>query len=324
MRIAVIGATGHVGSYLVPRLVRSGHEVIAITRGASAPYHQDDAWEAVERVIIDRDREDAAGTFGARIADLGADVVIDMICFTPHSASQLVDALHGHVARLVMCSTIWVKGSLTEVPASEDDPSEPWGDYGVGKAAIERLLASEALRADGLASIILRPGHISGPGWKIINPVANSDLDVWQALATERELLIPNLGLETVHHVHADDVAQAFQLAAEAQQIVSGSAYNVVSERAITLRGFAEAAAGWFGRSANLRFVTFDEFEAQTTPQLAETSYEHISRSQSMSIEKARRDLGYEPRYSSIDAVKQAVQWLMANGELAALPPMVG
>ncbi|MFZ0215941.1 MAG: NAD-dependent epimerase/dehydratase family protein, partial [Candidatus Dormiibacterota bacterium] len=32
-RIVVIGATGHVGTYLVPRLVRAGHEVLALSRG---------------------------------------------------------------------------------------------------------------------------------------------------------------------------------------------------------------------------------------------------------------------------------------------------
>jgi len=44
MRIVVIGATGHVGGYLVPRLVADGHHVIAITRGSSAPYREDPAW----------------------------------------------------------------------------------------------------------------------------------------------------------------------------------------------------------------------------------------------------------------------------------------
>jgi uncharacterized protein YbjT (DUF2867 family) len=32
-RVVVVGATGHVGSYLVPRLVRGGYEVIALSRG---------------------------------------------------------------------------------------------------------------------------------------------------------------------------------------------------------------------------------------------------------------------------------------------------
>jgi nucleoside-diphosphate-sugar epimerase len=33
MRIVVIGGTGHIGSFLVPRLVRAGHEVVNISRG---------------------------------------------------------------------------------------------------------------------------------------------------------------------------------------------------------------------------------------------------------------------------------------------------
>ena len=39
-RVVVIGATGHIGSYLVPRLVRAGNEVIAVSRGERAPYHE--------------------------------------------------------------------------------------------------------------------------------------------------------------------------------------------------------------------------------------------------------------------------------------------
>src|SRR6478752_3006978 len=97
MRIVVIGATGHVGSYLVPRLVRAGHEVVAITRSQSEPYHPDPAWGSVERVYLDRDQGDADGTFAGQVADLRPDAVIDMVCFTPESAQKLVDGLRGRV-----------------------------------------------------------------------------------------------------------------------------------------------------------------------------------------------------------------------------------
>ena len=92
-RVVVIGATGHVGTYLVPRLVRAGHEVVALSRGEREPYLPAPEWRGVERVAVDRDAEDAAGVFGERIAALGADAVVDMLCFTPESARQLVDAL---------------------------------------------------------------------------------------------------------------------------------------------------------------------------------------------------------------------------------------
>ena len=64
-RVVVIGATGHVGSYLVPRLVRAGHEVIALSRGTREPYHASPQWNLVTRLTADREAQDAEGTFGA-------------------------------------------------------------------------------------------------------------------------------------------------------------------------------------------------------------------------------------------------------------------
>jgi nucleoside-diphosphate-sugar epimerase len=89
MRTVVIGATGHIGSYLVPNLVESGHDVVALSRGLREPYRVDTAWDEVNRVTVDRDAEDAAGTFGGRVADLNADAVIDLMCFAPSSGQQL-------------------------------------------------------------------------------------------------------------------------------------------------------------------------------------------------------------------------------------------
>jgi nucleoside-diphosphate-sugar epimerase len=316
MRIVIIGGTGHVGGYLVPRLIADGHEIVSISRGAREPYRRHPAWQQVTRVIADRDAEDEAGAFGERVAALGPDVVIDMVCFTPESAAQLVEALRGRVKLLVSCGTIWVHGTLTEVPVTEDAVRHPWGDYGVGKAAIERMLLAESATPGGLRSVVLHPGHISGPGWPVINPAGNLDLDVWRRLATGEEVLLPNLGLETLHHVHADDVAQAFQLAVRLNTIAAGNSFHVVSERAVTLRGFAEAVAGWFGREANLRFAPFDEFRSVVGDTNAETTWDHIARSPSASIEKARRMLGYRPRFTSLQATAEALAWLQANGRI--------
>ena len=69
-RVVVIGATGHIGTYLVPRLVAGGHEVIAVSRGARGPYQASPRWSAVTTVTADREAEDARGTFGERIAAL--------------------------------------------------------------------------------------------------------------------------------------------------------------------------------------------------------------------------------------------------------------
>ncbi|MGH1524431.1 NAD-dependent epimerase/dehydratase family protein [Leifsonia sp. L25] len=315
MRVVVIGATGHVGSFLVPRLVHAGHEVVAVNRGHSEPYHSDPAWDAVERVHLDRDAGDRDGTFAESVAALGADAVIDMVCFTPESAQKLVDGLRGRVKLLVSCGTIWIHGPATYVPVAEQEAREPFGDYGIGKDAIERLLLAESARPDGVPCIVLHPGHITGPGWNMINPAGNLDLDVWRKLATGEELALPNFGLETVHHVHADDVAQAFELALTSPEAV-GQGFHVVSDRALTLRGFATAVAGWFGAEPRLRFEPFDRFAELVGPENAATTWEHISRSPSASIDQARRVLGYEPQHTSLQAVAQALRWLIDNGQV--------
>ena len=127
LRIVIIGGTGHVGTYLVPRLVHSGHEVLSISRGESKPYRNHPAWESVEHVRLDRAVEEAAGDFADRVRSLRPDVVIDMICFELESARQLIEALRGRVHHFLHCGTIWVHGHSTQVPTTEDQPRYPFG-----------------------------------------------------------------------------------------------------------------------------------------------------------------------------------------------------
>lgn len=316
MRIVVIGGTGHVGGYLIPRLVHAGHDVVCVSRGTREPYRLHPAWNTVQRVQRDRVVEEKAGTFAQKILDLRPEVVIDMVCFSRASAAHLVDGLRGRVSLLISCGTIWVHGTLTEVPVTEAAARHPWGEYGVAKAEIEELLLAESNRLGGLRCVVLHPGHISGPGWNIINPAGNLDLAVWEKLAVGDEVVLPNIGLETLHHVHADDVAQGFQLAVERQSEAVGNSFHIVSDRALTLRGYAEAVARWFNRDAVLKFVPFDDFRALVGDTQADTTWDHISRSPSASIEKARRLLGYSPRYTSLAAVAEAVAWLQRDGQL--------
>ena len=63
-------------------------------------------------------------------------------------------------------------------------------------------------------------------------------------------------------------------------------------------------------------FTLIEQWKALQTPAEAEATWEHIIRSPAHSIEKARRLLGYQPRYTSLDAVYEAVAWLVDNGRV--------
>jgi nucleoside-diphosphate-sugar epimerase len=321
VRIVVIGGSGHVGSFLVPRLVRAGHQVVNLTRGVRAPYSDDKAWAEVEQVQVDRAAEDATGAFGRRIAALEADVVVDMICFTPESAGALVEALQGQSAQLVHCGTIWRYGVSVKQPMRENDTSPPFGEYGTQKAAIAELLAAET-QSGGLVTTVLQPGHISGPGWTPIGPLGNLDPDVWYALSAGQEIAVPGLGAELMHHVHAEDVAQAFQLAIEHRDAAAGESFNVVAPSALTVRGFLTIAAGWFGQPARTRSVSWTEFRSGTTAEFADSSWEHLSRSQYASIDKARTLLGYAPAFEPEVAVLEGIRWLIDHEQLEVASPL--
>jgi nucleoside-diphosphate-sugar epimerase len=312
--VVVIGATGHIGSYLVPRLVRAGYEVVAVSRGERAPYHEALEWRSVERVTADRDADDAAGTFGARIAALRPDAVVDLICFTLDSAQQLVNALRPTRPLLLHCGTIWVHGRAARVPLSEDEPRTGYGEYGAQKAAIEAWLHRETL-AGGVPSGVLHPGHISGPGWPVITPAGNLDPDVWRRLATGEPLPLPALGLGVLNHVHADDVAQAFERALTRPAAV-GASFHVVAEQAMTCRGLAAGVASWFGRQPVLDFVDWNEFEQRVGPAHAEVTRDHIERGIAAGIDRSRSVLGYAPRYSSLETLYESLRWLVEHDQV--------
>src|SRR5437016_12603293 len=99
MRVIVIGGSGHIGTYLTPRLCEAGHAVAWVSRSTRQPYRPDPAWSRVELVTLDR----AAPGFGTAILKLRPDAVIDLISYTLESTRELVEAIDGLVAHFLHC-----------------------------------------------------------------------------------------------------------------------------------------------------------------------------------------------------------------------------
>ena len=93
-----------------------------------------------------------------------------------------------------------------------------------------------------------------------------------------------------------------------------GEAFHAVSPGAVSLRGYAETVAAWFGREARLKFLPFEAWKAGEAAEDAAATFEHIARSPSSSIAKAERLLAYRPRYTSFEAVEEALAWLIKEG----------
>ena len=171
----------------------------------------------------------AEAAFAAKVAALEADVVIDMICFTPTSCQRLVEGLRGSkCAHFLHMGSIWAHGHSLAVPTEEGMPSEraPLEEYGQNKNAIEQYLLHSAEAAQTpFACTILHAGHIVGRGWAPLNPQGHFNTDCFAQLAKGEPLLLPNFGQETVHHIHADDIARCFIACIEQRQQAAGQAY---------------------------------------------------------------------------------------------------
>ena len=197
---------------------------------------------------------------------------------------------------------------------TEDEPRTGYGEYGSGKAAIEALLHRETL-AGGVPSVVLHPGHISGPGWPVITPAGNLDPDVWRRLATGEPLALPALGLGVLNHVHADDVAQAFERALTRPAAI-GASFHVVAEQAMTCRGLAAGVAAWFGprprpgpgRLGGVRAAgRAGACGGDPGPRRAQHRGEHRPRANSSRL---------RPRYTSLEALRESLRWLVEHDQV--------
>lgn len=312
MRVLVIGGTGHIGTWLVPMLVQQEHEVVVISRGRRGPYVDDPAWAAVEMITADRPAEEAAGGFGSRVGELGAEVIMDLTCFTVASARQLIQPL-GRRQHLIHTGSIWAYGRSLVVPTTEDSPKDPYGEYGIGKAALEDYLLREQ---DLVPATVIHPGHITGPGWVAINPAGNADPAVYAELARAGRAVLPDQGMGLLQHVHAADVAALHVAAMNQPDASAGQAFNSVAEESMTLRGYAELVARAYDHPPDLTFLPWAEFAAQVGEENARLTADHIGHSPHHSTAKAADRLGFRPRHTAWDAARESLAWLVEHDQL--------
>lgn len=323
MRVLVIGGTGHIGSYLVPRLLEMGCDVSVVARTPEPRYA--DArlgWDRVRWIVADRKLEEATDAWATRMRGIDTDVVVDLMCFDPSQQETMIDAFNGRIGHFLHCGTIWAYGPTHRAPGHESDPRRPTTDYGRNKRDIETLLM-DRWRSEGLPATVVHPGHISGRQWLPIDPQGSRDgTEVYRRLATGQPVVLPDLGLATLHHVHADDVAQMFTRAIEQRGRSLGESFSAVAPFAMTLHGCCHAVAALFGREPNLQYVPLDQLDQHLSATTARVVREHVTHSPCCSIEKAQRFLGYAPRYTPPQIFRECIEYLLESGQLKLNDPM--
>lgn len=313
MRAVVIGATGHVGSYTVPTLVRQGYKVTAISRGKIDSYTSYmPEWKEVEIVHADRLEMENNNAFGEFVMNFKPDIICDLICYTLDQAKEIAQAAKGKVSHYIQIGSLWIYEYNIEQPVVEGHEKNAVGKYGHNKALIEDYLLTLA-REENFPATVLHPGHIVGREWIPVNPQANFDLEIYKKIAQGQEIILPDFGTATLHHVHSQDIADQIIACLKQPEISIGNAYHSASSQAVTLRGFAEHMYKQYNHTPNIKLMPWNELKPLLSEEHAAATETHISHSPCASMEKSKDQLGFVPRYSSFAAVEEAVDYLLSD-----------
>lgn len=306
MKVVVLGGTGHMGTFLVPMLVKANYEVISVTRSKSKPYIEDDVWTQVKSVFMDRTKD---VDFLKKIVAMKPDIIIDLINFRIEDTKAIVETFKdSELSHYLFCSSIWAHGRAEILPFNPDDLNKkPLDSYGKEKFKSE-LFLKKAYKEMGFPATIIMPGQISGPGWNIISPLGNANPNVFQKIANGEKIYLPNLGMETIHHVHGEDVAQMFLNAITHRKKSLGQSFHAVSGESITLYGYAKFVYEYFNQEMQIDFLPWEEWcKTIDTEEDVTSTYYHIARSGYFDLSKERELLEYNPKHSNIETIESAI-----------------
>ncbi|MGC1719621.1 MAG: SDR family oxidoreductase [Isosphaeraceae bacterium] len=236
-KILVTGASGFLGTYLVP-LLRRSHEVVATDR--------DDLdvtdISAVHRVIK-RHHPDLVCHLAALCgAAPSRENPPDYYAVNTLGTVHLLEACrHVGVERFLFISSLTVHGASSD-PVDESSAFSPRHPYAASKVAAE-FAVRDYSRHMGIHSIILRPTLVVGEGSKELHALGDF---VLEALRGE-EIVLFGGGNHRRDFVHPQDVAAAMLLAVERLDRALDTSYevfNISQGQALSMRDLADMAAG--------------------------------------------------------------------------------
>lgn len=317
--VLVTGATGFLGSHLTGMLVRAGAEVAVLARDDVPPTSVSEAWQGQVTTIRGdvRDQgllERALGEHRAHsVFHLAAQTQVGVANRNPVSTFEsnvrgtwaLLEAARRSpvTEQVILASSDKAYGAQPSLPYSEEMPLLAVHPYDVSKACAD-LLAASYHRVFDVPVAVTRCGNFYGPGdtnWDRLVPGS-----VRSALRGERPVLRSD-GTLVRDYLYVEDGALAYLTLAEgmaARPGVRGEAFNFSTEQRMTVLDFTRLICEAAGRP-------------DLEPDIRATASHEIE-SQHLSAEKARRVLGWRPRWSVADALAETVAWYRGHLRKAA------
>jgi len=311
-RVLVTGATGFVGSWLVKELVEYGAGVIALVRDVDPQSELYRSGGTIEKVgVVNGQLEDfwtLERAINEREVDtifhLGAQTIVGTAVRLPlptleanvRGTWNLLEAcrLHpGLVQRIVIASSDKAYGEHEQLPYTEEMPLQGQHPYDVSKSCAD-LIAQAYYHTYDLPLAIARCGNIYGGGdlnWSRIVPGT-----IRSVLLNERPVIRSD-GTYVRDYIYILDIAEAYLDLAEAldSEQVKGEAFNFSTELNLTVLEMVNKICALMG-SDDIESVILNQAKNEI-------------RDQHLSAQKARERLGWSPRYSLEEGLRETIEW---------------
>jgi nucleoside-diphosphate-sugar epimerase len=327
MKVLVTGGTGFTGKALVRRLLDEGYEVVALDYKEGLKTDELREWGAevvigsvADKALLDRCTKgvDVVQHLAAAFRELNVpNSYYDEINIGGTRNALEAAEKHG-VKKFIYCSTCGVHGNVENPPADEDAPINAADYYQQTKYEAEPVVKEFANR--GMKTTIIRPAAIYGPGdperfYMIFKHVANGTFPMFGS------------GKTLYHPLYIDNLIDAHILAMDPVKGTGGT-YLIADDRYLSIEDLVEAVAKAMGIEVKIPhypiwplIIAGHIFEKvckpfRITPPIFPRRVDWYRQNRAFSIERAKHDLGYDPKVKLDEGLKKTYEWYKAEGYL--------
>jgi len=314
-KVLVTGGTGFTGSHLVDRLLKRGHNVIALdaSNGHSNDIRKNGAKvilgsvcdkELINNIMKDIDVVFHVAAAFRKISDpkkVYWDVNVTGTKILLEAASK------NGVEKFIHCSTCGVHGGIEQIPANENAPIKPEDYYQYTKTQGE-IVAQEFFKNNkDLPGVILRPAGIYGPRDTRL-------LTLFKAIKNQKFIMFGS-GKILYHLLYIDNLIDAFEISMNKEN-ATGVTYLVADEEYITLNELVTEIARVLNvPTPKKRFPVWPVWFAGLLcegickpfgiePPLFRRRVDFFIKNRGFDISKAKKELGYKPKVGFSEGIK--------------------
>ena len=327
MKVLVTGGTGFTGKALVRRLLDEGHQVVALDYKEGLKTQDLRQWGAEVIIGSVNDKEtvkrcmddvEVVHHLAAAFRELDVPNSYYREVNVEGTRNVLEAAFDQKVKKFIYCSTCGVHGNIDHPPGGEDAPIHAADYYQQTKYDAEPVV-NEYFKK-GMKTVILRPAAIYGPGdperfFMIFKRVAKGTFPMF------------GNGKTLYHPLYIDNLIDAFMLAMENGK-GDGETYLIADEEYIEIEKLVRKV----GKALNVN-VKIPHYPIlpliiaghvcekickpfHVTPPIFPRRVDWYRQNRAFKIDKAKRDLGYQPKIGIDEGLKRTAEWYKQEGYL--------